>query len=151
MESKTIPNYRIVASSFLSNGHAPWRGRLNARPQMPYDASIDAAAWQASHRKAGEYLQVDLGSIYEVPKVATQGRPHMHSAWVSSYSLSYAVTNGNFIDYKVHGALKVFPGNFDRDTIVTNKLPVTVRFRYIRFVVVTYSDIPAMRAEIFGC
>ncbi|XP_020893680.1 lactadherin-like [Exaiptasia diaphana] len=144
LESGTIPNNSISASSF-GPGREPWRGRLRMT-----QGSGHSGSWEPKKRKVGEYLQVDFGKICRVTKVATQGRPN-HYHRITSYSLSYALNEGTFTDYKVGGTLKVFSGNTDRDTIVTNVLPVPIRCRYIRFVVVTFFAHPAMRAEVYGC
>ncbi|XP_066270084.1 uncharacterized protein [Branchiostoma lanceolatum] len=47
--------------------------------------------------------------------------------------------------------LQVFPGNVDKDTPVTNLLNNPVDTRYVRFVVQSYQQDVAMRAEILGC
>ncbi|KXJ06691.1 Lactadherin [Exaiptasia diaphana] len=148
LESGSIPNSSISASSSHGNCCEPWQARLRNSPSR----MGSVGSWVAKNTVAGEYLQVDLGNIYRVTKVATQGSVVVwFPQWITSYSLSYAFNNGTFTDYKVGGSLKVFPGNTDRDTIVTNVLPGSVRCRYIRIVAVTYSDFPAMRAEIYGC
>ena len=52
----------MAASSSYSNSYQPVYGRLNA---------VDG--WCAKTNGSDEYLQVDLGQLYEVCGVATQG------------------------------------------------------------------------------
>ena len=47
---------------------------------------------------------------------------------------------------------QVFPGNVDRDTVVTNALSPEIRHtRYVRFVVMTRNKMINMRVEVYGC
>ncbi|XP_031549199.1 coagulation factor V-like, partial [Actinia tenebrosa] len=50
-----------------------------------------------------------------------------------------------------HLFAQVFPGNTDRNTVVTHTIEVPFKARYIRITVLGYSGYPALRAEVYGC
>ena len=55
--------------------------------------------WTAQFTDAEQYLQIDLGNVTKVTRIATQG----HSAnawWVKTYTLLYGSEDGNFTAYK---------------------------------------------------
>ena len=106
MESRKIPNSAITASSVWGVGHEAWRGRLRNQPALPYDEYTNIGSWKAG-AYSSEYLQIDLGTIVDVTMVATQGRPMYYNMWVKKYSLAYALNNSTFVEYKVHGIVKV--------------------------------------------
>ena len=85
-----------------------------------------------------------------VVEVATQGRAVCNSdpdnQWVRSYKLSYSVDGINWLPVE-NG--KVFQANFDRTTIVVNKLAEPVRCKAFRIEPQTWSEWISMRSEIF--
>ena len=82
-ESGKLPDMFFTASSDAGAGSEPWEGRLNG-----------AAAWCAGDNDANQYLEIDLGRISTISRVATQGHP-VSSYWVTQYGLSYS-TDGIF-------------------------------------------------------
>lgn len=73
----------FTASSDAGVENAPWEGRLNGNQ-----------AWCARNTDSKQYLQIDLGRVATVSRVATQGHP-VSSHWVTEYELSYS-TDGIF-------------------------------------------------------
>ena len=75
----------MAASSYYSlsyHSYQPAYGRLNA-----------ADGWCANTNGSDEYLQVDLGQLYEVCGVATQGGGPEYDAidaWVTAFELLYS-------------------------------------------------------------
>jgi len=67
----------------------PGRARLN---QI-------AGAWQPSRLDLGQWIQVDLGEITMVTKIANQGRQGGNT-WVSEYKVSYSFGGGYFKFYR---------------------------------------------------
>jgi hypothetical protein len=110
MESNIIPNSAISASSSLSIGHVHWRGRLHNFPNMPFSSSQDSGAWLPTTCQVGEYLQVDIGRLVYVAKVATQGRPYYSSnQYVTKYQLKYNRNDGRpWMDYLEGNVAKVY-------------------------------------------
>lgn len=83
VESGDLPNMRITSSSDAGTGKESWRCRLNA-----------AEAWCAGNNTYNEYLELDLGRVRTISRVATQGHA-VKSHWVKVYQLSYS-TDGIF-------------------------------------------------------
>ena len=84
MASGAIPDERINASSQLNNNRAASLGRLHLVP-----SGSKKGSWVAGTKDANQWLQVDLGSVYNrVTGVATQGRNDLRQ-WVTKYKLQY--------------------------------------------------------------
>ena len=98
MESRTITNPQITASSEHDAAHAASRARLNFQ-EIPNQA---AGAWAANASDDNPWLQVDLGLRYTkviMTQVATQGRNSSNfSQWVTKYKLQYG-DNGEVFKY----------------------------------------------------
>eukprot|EP01084_Bolivina_argentea_P030043 55710_1 len=105
----------------------------------------------SSNGNAGDYLQVDLGAVYEISAVATRARGvcfgqsqyFQHNQWVRKYHVKYATTWG-WIDY---GDLV---GNSDPTNVVTNELSKVILARFVRFYPITYNNHKSMRVEVYG-
>ena len=44
-----------------------------------------------------------------------------------------------------------FPGNPDRNTVVSHVLAIKIRARYVRFVVESWNGFVCMRVEVYEC
>ncbi|XP_078667263.1 uncharacterized protein LOC144909086 [Branchiostoma floridae x Branchiostoma belcheri] len=144
MESGAIPDRSITASSTFGNHHEPFRARLNG--------VAGVGAWSAGGNGPGQWLQVDLGEATFVTGVITQGRQNSYAQWVTSYKLQFSVNGTDWTTYAgSDGSDKVFTGNTDMNTPVTNLLDNPVAARYVRFLVLTWVYHISMRAEILGC
>ena len=97
MEDRSIPDSAITASSWL-NGRYPKLGRL-----VSSTGYFNFKFWSAKY-EMDEYLQVDLGRVLFVTKVASQGG---YSSWVKSYSLSYGFNATIFKDFTTNAGLPV--------------------------------------------
>ena len=68
----------------------------------------------ARYNNARQYLNIDLGTISRLKRIATQGR-YDADQWVTSYAVSYSMNNIRFIPYKEGRRIKVndviFPVN----------------------------------------
>ena len=98
MESGTITDSQISASSQWDSSHAPYQGRLH------FDGGFfKAGSWSARRNDLFQWLQVDLGSQYiKVTRVATQGRKDIPQ-WVTKYKLQYSNDAANFQYYRDQG------------------------------------------------
>ncbi|CAH1239872.1 TLL2 [Branchiostoma lanceolatum] len=145
----SLPDDQLTASSSLDYG--TWDvGAKNARLNFEDDYTRQrVGAWCAASSDAGEYLQIDLGRTKQITGVATQGRDK-YFEHVKSYSLTYSLDGRIWREYKESGRAKVFEGNCDHVTPVTNVLPSPITARYLR-IVVADSNYPCMRAEVYGC
>ena len=83
----------MTASSYYSFPYQPAYGRLN------FDT---ADGWCASTPSSDEdWLQVDLGQLYEVCGVATQGGSQYfnYDEWVTAFRLFYSQDGGTWTAY----------------------------------------------------
>ncbi|KAL9964037.1 hypothetical protein ACROYT_G027611 [Oculina patagonica] len=150
MESGSISDGQITASSQYNNNHAAVQGRLHFNA-----TSVKAGSWTAARKDTNQWLQVDLGSsFFTVTRVATQGRDwYFKLQCVTKYNLQYSDDGVNFQYYKEQGQVtnKEFTGNTDRDTVVYHDLNPPIRARYVRFRPVAWIDHISMRVEFYGC
>ena len=96
-DSNVISNQRFSASSTLS-GRSPYDGRLKG-----------TNAWiPTTNNNNNDFLQIDLGSLYFVCGVATQGNP-ADNHWTKTYKIKTSLDNvwGTF--YSEGGSEKVHP------------------------------------------
>ncbi|XP_035687608.1 EGF-like repeat and discoidin I-like domain-containing protein 3 [Branchiostoma floridae] len=142
MESEHIPDSSITAASVPHSNLQPYHGRLNFVKGH--------GAW-AGTKVIGEWLQVDLGGAAKVHGVITQGRAD-YDQWVTSYKLQFSWDGSSWTTYKASdGSDKIFTGNTDRNSPVTNVLRPPVSTRYIRFAAQTWHGHVSMRVEVLGC
>lgn len=95
MQNGKIPDAQITASSIVHHICQPHFGRLHRQPTNTYDN-----AWCPQvDNLIGGFLQIDLGSIKWVTKIATQGR-EVPSMWVTGYTLSFSNTTDTWEDYR---------------------------------------------------
>ena len=105
LESKTIPDGALTASSRWDVNHGPERARLNLRK-----SGSKRGGWSARYNDKGQWLQVDLGKATKISRIATQGRDDA-SQWVKSYWVSSSIDGGYYTEYAPGGSRKVFwPG-----------------------------------------
>ncbi|XP_078579142.1 EGF-like repeat and discoidin I-like domain-containing protein 3 [Branchiostoma floridae x Branchiostoma japonicum] len=147
MESDAISDESITASGYYKHypwdlNHAPYHGRLNGRG--------GAGAWVGSG--GPRWLQVDLGDIKHITGTISQGRHWSYAQWVTSYKLQHSTDATRWTIYSDSDGLdKVFRGNMDMRTPVTNMLCEPIEARYVRFLPQTWDGGQAMRVEILGC
>ncbi|KXJ24097.1 Lactadherin [Exaiptasia diaphana] len=151
MENRKINDSQITASSTYVRQdakpiHGPWYGRLNRKADQQ-----GIGGWAAGRKTDGEYIQVDLGVTNVITMVSTQGRSSCSCfQWVTSYSLAYSDDGTSWKPYE-GDCTKIFPGNTDKNTVVTNKLEIPIKARYIRLIVKGFNGHPTMRMELYGC
>ena len=94
-DSSHIYNQRFSASSSLGSSPA-FNGRLNG-----------GSAWiPSSNNNNSDYLQIDLGSVYVVCAVATQGNPSADD-WTKTYKIRTSLDNVNWQWYQESNTVKV--------------------------------------------
>ena len=101
MENERIPASALTASTYHSPSYSPNRGRLNSQ-----------TSWSVSDQPGPHsWLQIDLGRIMAIKKVATQGRRDFRD-WVTSYEISSSVDGIDWVLYAENGIVKVSFLNF---------------------------------------
>ncbi|KAL9955698.1 hypothetical protein ACROYT_G037058 [Oculina patagonica] len=150
MENKGIPDSAIKATTVISNSAT---GASNAR--LHYIAhSGERGAWSPSSWEQGQWIQVDLGNITMVTKIATQGRKGARE-WVTEYKVSYSFDGGYYKFYQQasnnSSDKQVFQGNRDDNSVVINTFNPPIVARLIRFHPVKFYRWPSLRMELYGC
>lgn len=93
MESGEIPSSALKSSSDYNQYFGAVRSRLNENQDGSY-----YGGWASKHADVGQWLQIDLGKITKVTRIATRGR-YDANWWVTKYKLSYS-DGGKFQFYK---------------------------------------------------
>jgi hypothetical protein len=106
--------------------------------------------WIPNVNAAGEWVQADLGRVYEVAGVATQGR-RWGSYWVRSYVLAYSQDGKEWAFYSMDGEQTVFDGNDNYNTVNRHVLQAPFLARYVRIIVRSFANgWPTLRFELYG-
>jgi hypothetical protein len=84
--------------------------------------------WCTASGGTGSTMVIDAGDVKPIAGVATQGRSD-HDQWVSQYAIATSADGSSWTDY---GS---FPGNSDRNTVVSTFIFPTVNARYVRITV----------------
>ncbi|XP_031549039.1 uncharacterized protein LOC116286593 [Actinia tenebrosa] len=137
MENNQIPDSSISATANSGIGKEAKNARLN-----------NAAAWCGVTNQ--DYLQIDLGRVRKLHKVATQGHPSLKQ-WVTKFAFHYSLDNVHWYQYERTEDVKQFTANTDQKTIVYTKLNKIRQARYVRFQPITWNTGACMRVEIYGC
>ena len=93
MESGEIPSSALKSSLDYNQYFGAERSRLNENQDGSY-----YGGWASKHADVGQWLQIDLGKVTKVTRIATQGR-YDANWWVTKYTLSYS-SGGPFKFYK---------------------------------------------------
>ncbi|XP_069122534.1 lactadherin-like isoform X2 [Argopecten irradians] len=130
-------------------------GRLHMQPYFASDGT-EYSAWCSPTNTLTDYLQVEFASLKTVVAVSTQGRVQSpagptNSFYTKSYLVRYSNDGVTWTDVMESSSPKVFPGNTDRETVVTNTLPTPVVTKYIRVVPQSWSVSVCLRIDILGC
>ncbi|XP_028398873.1 putative GPI-anchored protein pfl2 [Dendronephthya gigantea] len=105
--------------------------------------------WRPTENNQSQWLQVDLGQKELVTAIATKGSGTGY--WVKTYSISYGVDKVNLTSYKINATQKVFDGNTNGNSVVTNVLSPAVTARYIRIHPKTWNNGISLKVELYGC
>eukprot|EP00742_Colponemidia_sp_Colp-10_P016558 GILJ01018993.1.p1 GENE.GILJ01018993.1~~GILJ01018993.1.p1 ORF type:complete len:226 (-),score=28.36 GILJ01018993.1:110-787(-) len=142
-ENGELFDINISASSQWDDNHAAKFGRLRRQ-----DGPV--GSWCAKENNQNQYLQADLGSIWSIVRVETQGRPTWQQ-WVTQYKLSVSSDCQNFVTIQKNNQDQLFMGNTDQNTVVTNTIkPPAVNVRCVRIIPTQWFGHISMRAEILG-
>ena len=93
MKSGKIPDSAITATTIYNQYYGPERARLDTVKSGSF-----GGAWIPKTRDMGQWIQVDLGQITKITRIATQGRQDA-AQWVKSYSITYSVQGDPFLPY----------------------------------------------------
>ena len=94
-----IPDSRMTASSYYDGRYHPYYGRLNGKRGL--------GAWCAlTKTDRTDYLQVDMGAVYSVCAVATQGH-RANTQRTTSYKVHLSTDGVTWNSYKENNVEKV--------------------------------------------
>ena len=88
-----IPNSAITSSSQYNQYWSADRGRIRNQNEGSY-----GSCWLAQYNDEDQWIQVDLGKIVKITRLATQGRQD-YPQYVKSYTLSYSLNCGLYESY----------------------------------------------------
>ncbi|XP_028412252.1 uncharacterized protein LOC114535069 [Dendronephthya gigantea] len=143
MENGTILDSQITASSSANWNHRAARARLNMKP------TSKGEVWVRHSSDHKPWVKVDFLGPTKLSRILTQGRG-VSDNWVSAFTMW---TSNNDVDYQIYeefGQIKVFEANYDRNTIVEQRLTRTVVTRFVRLNVERWGGVPSMRIEFQG-
>ncbi|KAL9955705.1 hypothetical protein ACROYT_G037065 [Oculina patagonica] len=149
MENKDIPDSAIKATTVIFNSAT---GASNARLHY-VPKSSERGAWSPSSLELGQWIQVDLGNITMVTKIATQGRKSALE-WVTEYEVSYSFDGGYYKFYRQalnNSFDQVFQGNTDDNSVVINTFNPPIVARFLRLHPVKFFRLTSLRMELYGC
>lgn len=99
MESGSIPDSSINASTYYDTRYYPWNGRLNTK--------IGSCSWTPTYAGINNsWFQVDLGKLTFVTGMAIQGSCTIDE-WAKSYYISYSTDFKQWLYYQEEGKNKV--------------------------------------------
>ena len=98
-----IPDSSFSGTSTIYRVFLPKYGRLND----PH------GGWMPGINSPNQYLQIDLGGVYWVCGLATQGS-RFNDAWITKYKISLSMDNITWKIYQWNGSDKVGPVLFSQ-------------------------------------
>ncbi|CAH1782008.1 unnamed protein product [Owenia fusiformis] len=107
--------------------------------------------WVPKERDLHQWIQFDLGEVWQINGVVTQGFAN-GDWWVKSYTISHSLqgTNSSFTEIVKADGHVTFRGNKDRHTPVMNTFQ-SVKARYIRIGPKSWHGAPALRFDVIAC
>ena len=124
-----------------------------SRLDTPRVAGRNAGGWAArSGRLDREWIQVDLERVKVVVSVTTQGRADADQ-YLTQYTVLHSLDGTNYVTVANANGTgdMIFSGNQDRNSLVTNVLPVPIVTRFVRIRPTQRVRWIAMRWELSGC
>jgi len=142
--SRFTPSTAIVATAAAAGGPADC-ARLGTEVTYP---GCSLGGWVASAASA-QTITFDLQEPTVVETLTLQGA---NGYWITQFTLQSSLDGVNFYHVMQSGyTIQTFSGLFDANTAVQMYLPRLLTTRYLRFIPVTWSSRPALRAEMYGC
>ncbi|XP_077974518.1 lactadherin-like isoform X2 [Styela clava] len=137
-----IADTQITASSIAGGNYQAYYGRLD---------NLDRSGgkwphWGTGKNAIGEWHQIDFKAPKPIGGIVTQGI-QTWDEWVRSFKISYGNSTSALITLQENGSDKIFTGNNDRSTKVTNMFPHVIICRYIRVYPQTWKSYMSMRLE----
>ncbi|XP_071447163.1 hemocytin-like [Hetaerina americana] len=122
----------------------------NIRLNTPKDLD-HGGAWMPSTNSLHEWVKFDFLEPRNLTGVSTKGQSGGDS-WVESYKVMYSNDDKAWNPVlNDDGSGKVFPGNFDANTVQENFFNRPIQARFLKIMPLLWHNNIALRAEILGC
>ncbi|XP_071088543.1 lymphocyte antigen 75-like [Haliotis cracherodii] len=138
----------FTASSVLDAIHSPHDCRLHANGVHYYPS-----CWKPTSADAGNWLEIDLGSVKVIRGVTTEGNPRALE-WVTKYKVIYRIEDGTnrFFTYQEpYGTDYIFTGNTINNVSVTNFMKSHFQAQHVRISIIDFHTAIALRVDLFVC
>ncbi|XP_052807791.1 uncharacterized protein LOC128236745 isoform X3 [Mya arenaria] len=149
-----VSDSQLSASSIYAYNHGANRGRLNTPFVILPDVSYLSGAWSALVSDISQYIQVELDESSLIRAVLTQGRDTTDgfNQYVKSYKVYFSSDCTHFAEVvSPNGSEKIFQGNTDTETIVTNYLDHEFLALCVRIHPIDWNNHISMRFDLIGC
>jgi len=142
-----VPDLRMTSSSHWDLFHQASRARMHSVYDDGYRGGWVAWPWDQN-----QYLQVEFDTTMAIYAIQTKGRQD-YPQWSGTYKLLYAEVSGAFETYQEpYGSEKIFNGNSDSDTLVTNYLAANIyNVKFVRINPLSWTNGISLRLEVLGC
>ncbi|XP_066535428.1 probable carboxypeptidase X1 isoform X2 [Hoplias malabaricus] len=153
LESLRVSDYQLQASSSLTSGLGPHRGRLNIQSGWEDGDEYDGA-WCAGMKNQEQWLQLDALRPTLFTGVILQGRNSIWSLdWVTRYKVQFSNDTESWSPCMNGSQDAVFVGNQDQETPVLALFPEPTVAQFIRINPQSWfsNGTICLRAEILGC
>ncbi|XP_072177821.1 lactadherin-like [Diadema setosum] len=151
IEDKSVPDFSLTASSCYrgSTRYCAPRARLNTNQKNYY-----VGGWRAAKSDPNQWIKVDLGAVYQITGVITQGRQEIRprlNQWVTTFKLSYSLNGKDWLFAAAcENGDKIFVGNNDRDGEMVNDINPPLMARFVRIHPLTWHNAISLRWELSG-
>ena len=117
-------------------------GRGHARSKLG-----SAQAWSASHRRTGEWMQLDFGSVQSVVGIAVQGRAD-YTQYVKTYTVDVRDDeNATWVAVAAEGGGTTFSSSSTGYQVSSAMFAAAVQARFVRISPLTWTGFVSMRAD----
>ncbi|XP_064120414.1 hemocytin-like [Macrobrachium nipponense] len=149
LENGEMSPNQIVVSSVLDDRES-YYGKANLPLNSKASFVASAGAWVAKP-KPDQYVRFNFLEPSKISGILTQGRSDSDD-WVESFTVRYSPDGKTWNSIlNPDGSEKVFPGNYDRDSVVKTKFDRVIQAQFLEIRPKTWKNNIAMRAEVLGC
>ncbi|KAK7097925.1 hypothetical protein V1264_004829 [Littorina saxatilis] len=146
-----VPDDNITVSSVSDPQHDAFGARLHV---IAVDMKL--SCWRPATLDTSQWIQVDFERVEVLRGVSTRGNPTA-AEWVTSYLLLFRpdVSKDGDVSFKPYeepyGTVKVFSGNTDSNTTVTNYLKSHIPTQHVRIQPQSWQAHIALQLDILVC
>lgn len=151
-----IPDSQLSASSQVSLSNNAHRARLFLEASKYPNGFYLEGGWTADSKDQQPWLQVKMNWLTIIKGITTQGR-HVNAdtgcclEWTTKYMIRHSNDGQTWDMIMENGQPKIFIGNTDSDTPITNMFDCPFTARFVRVEVQGYVGNASLRVEFIGC